>query len=142
MADSYREALVGCLVTLRALRVHCPPTLTIRHLEIAIWIFLQSGITRKDLSRLLPELSEPSLRKYISDLQKTSWRDSYGGACGKAQFNLVKVEERESDYRYKHLHLTDTGHEMMKTIAMKMADVTPCVDIESILAIGADGRTH
>ena len=80
MADSYREALVGCLVTLRALRVHCPPTINIRHLEIAIWIFLQPGITRKDLSRLLPELSEPSLRKYISDLQKTSWRDSYGGA--------------------------------------------------------------
>lgn len=130
MLKNYKEPLAGCLATLRALRAHCSPSINIRHLEIVISIYLFPGITRKQLNELLPELSEPSLRKYINDLQNTSWRNNYSGASNVAQLNLVRVVENEKDSRYKHLYLTDIGQEMMKTIAEKMADGISCMEIK------------
>ena len=129
MTEEDREIMTGCLATLQTLRVNCVPTINIRHLEIVIHIFLNPGITRQELTEQVPELSESSLRRYIKELTNVSWRDSYGGAIDTPNHNLIRIEDSNTDMRFKHLYLTDSGMAMMNTVAKKLQDSMSCLDI-------------
>ena len=122
MSDDEREVMAGCLATLQTLRTHTSPTITMRHLEIVIHIFLHPGITRQELTKQIPAISESSLRRYIKELCKVSWKDSYGGASNMPGYNLISIEESDIDHRVKPLYLTDAGTQMMSSIAKKLQD--------------------
>ena len=122
MSDDEKEVMAGCLATLQTLRTHTSPTITMRHLEIVIHIFLHPGITRQELTKQIPAISESSLRRYIKELCKVSWKDSYGGASNMPGYNLISIEESDIDHRVKPLYLTDAGTQMMSSIAKKLQD--------------------
>ena len=142
MSDEDREVIVGCLATLQTLRIHSSPTITMRHLEIVIHIFLQPGITRQELTNKIPAISESSLRRYIKELCKVSWKDSYSEASNTPSHNLIRIEESENDQRVKPLYLTEAGSEMMNSIVKKLQDSMSSFVAQSNDAIHSNDLRH
>ena len=142
MSDEDREVMAGCLATLQTLRAHSSPTITMRHLEIVIHIYLQPGINRQELTKQIPAISESSLRRYIKELCKVSWKDSYGEASNMPSHNLIRIEESENDQRVKPLYLTETGTEMMNSIAKKLQDSMSGFVAQPSVAIQSNDWRH
>ena len=122
MIEEDKDVLADCLATLQTLRTHTSPSISIRHLEIVIHIYLRPGIVFQELTKLIPEISESSLRKYIKELGKVLWKESYAGASNQPAHNLIRFEENNGDYNANPLYLTDAGTVMMYAIAKKMQD--------------------
>ena len=115
-----QQLISGCLATIKTIRNSTSSSITIRHLEILFHIYLREGITRQQLQEVLPEISETSLRRYIDQLGKASWKQNYRDAQG-VKLNLIR-EELGEDSRYKHIYLNDEGRDIIQSVIYKMLD--------------------
>ena len=138
--DDDNQIVAGCLATIQTLRIYTHSTLTIRHLEILLYIYLHEGITRQRLQEFLPELSESSIRRYIEQLGKVQWKESYAKAQG-IQHNLIR-EIRGDDSRYKHLYLNESGRKVILMITEKMRDSMKCLELPQNLTLITNNRIN
>jgi len=114
------QLITGCLATFKTIKGKTTSLITIRHLEILFHIYLHEGITRQELHKSLPGLSETSLRRYIDQLGKSEWKVNYKESQG-IKLDLIR-EEFGDDTRYKHIYLNESGRNLITSIVRKMVD--------------------
>lgn len=119
MTDN-QQVVTACLATLKTIKQSTTSLLTIRHLEILLYVYLHEGITRQDLHNYLPGLSETSLRRYVDQLGKAEWKINYKDSQG-VQLDLIR-EEYGDDNRYKHIFLNQAGRTLVQLVVQKLLD--------------------
>ena len=120
-----KDIISGCAATIQALRVHSSSSLSINHLEILFYIYLNDGITRQKLLERIPNVSPSTIKRHIKELCEVSWSKDYSSKIKHFGHNLIIETDDENDFRIKHLHLNEKGHLIIKTVVHKMQD---CAD--------------
>ena len=118
------DVIAGCIAAIQALQMHSAAQLSMNHYLILFYIFLHDGITRKELTEQLPNVSKEMVQRYVKDLL--------------IEHKLLTETEAETDTRYKNLHLNDNGHQIILTVVQKMQDCASCLKIDSNLNLSAD----
>ncbi len=94
--------IANCVDTIRALRAHSSLSITMNHIEILFIIFLNDKITRNDLATRIPKLTHTTVKRYVKDLIH--------------EHELVTETDCEEDFRLKHLHISERGHQLIATV--------------------------
>ena len=107
------DVIAACIAVIQALRGQSVAQLSMSHYELLFYVFLHDGITRNELIDQIPPVSATSMKRYVKELMNEQ--------------NLITETESESDFRVKHLHLTEKGYQIIKTIVDKMQDCATCL---------------
>ena len=107
------DVIAGCIAAIQSLKGHATAQLSMNHYELLFYIFLRDSITRNELIEQVPLVSPTTVKRYVKELMN--------------DHNLLTETENENDFRVKHLHLTEKGHQIIKTIVSKMQDCASCL---------------
>lgn len=121
------DVIAGCIAAILALQAHSAAQLSMNHYLILFYIFLQDGITRTELIEKIPNAKRETIRRQVKDLME--------------EYALLVDTENEEDFRVKHLHLTEKGFQIIKTVVTKMQDCATCLK-DPVLGAVANKGVH
>ncbi|MEM7400584.1 MAG: winged helix-turn-helix transcriptional regulator [Pseudomonadota bacterium] len=105
------DVIAGCIAAIQALRNNSASQLSMNHYEMLFYAFVKPGITRTDIAEQ-SNISTNTVKRCIKDLLDS---------------NLMSEIEKEEDFRYKSLHLTENGYKIISTVVKKMQDCASCL---------------
>ncbi len=106
------DIITGCVTAIQALRVNSATHLSMNHYELLFYVFLHDGITRQEIINRIPKAKPTSIKRYIKDLL--------------VEHDLIVETDGKDDFRLKHLHLNEKGHQIIKTVVTKMQECARC----------------
>ncbi|MGH1538500.1 MAG: hypothetical protein ACRBDX_10730 [Gammaproteobacteria bacterium] len=122
------DIITGCVTAIQALRANSATHLSMNHYELLFYIFLHDGITRQEIINRIPNAKPSSIKRYIKDLL--------------VEHTLLVETDSNEDFRIKHLHLNEKGHQIIKTVVNKMQECATCLKTEPILEQFAHRNAH
>lgn len=108
-----KEIIAGCIAAIDALQNEGSAALSFNHMQILMYIFLNDGISRKELRELIKNSSKEIIQRRTKDL-----------LC---EHRYISETESDHDSRYKRLHLTEEGYNVIITVVKKMQDCATCL---------------
>lgn len=117
------DVIAGCISAIQALRGHAAAQLSMNHYELLFNIYLYDGITRNELIDQIPQVSATTIKRYVKELMN--------------DLDLITETDSEDDFRVKHLHLNQKGHQIIKTVVSKMQDCATCLKTDQDLGLYA-----
>jgi DNA-binding MarR family transcriptional regulator len=108
-----QDIIAGCIAAIEALQTTGSASLSFNHMQILMYIFLNDGISRKELRERISISSKEVIQRHTKDLL-------YG-------HGYISETESDLDSRYKHLHLTEEGYNVIITVVRKMQDCATCL---------------
>ena len=111
-----KEIIAGCIAAIEALQTRGSAALSFNHMQILMHIFLNDGISRKQLRELISSSTKESIQRHTKDL-----------LC---DHKYISETESDLDSRFKRLHLTEEGYNVIITVVRKMEDCATCLKPE------------
>ncbi len=97
---------------IQELRTFGVKDLSIVHIEIFFTIFVKEEITRQDLVKYIPKISDATLKRYVIDLIHDHM--------------LITEKECDRDSRLKHLSVSEKG---LKLIELEIKRLRECLSL-------------
>ncbi len=107
------DVITGCVAAIQALRAASASHLSMNHYELLFYIFLHDGISRNEIIKRIPQAKPSSIKRYINELL--------------TEHTLLIETNSDEDFRIKHLHLSEKGHQIIKTVTNKMQECATCL---------------
>ena len=92
-------------------------TIQLHHLHALFLIYMNEGITRKEIHNLIGNFSYTQTKQHIADLKKLSLHHKGKRPLG---FDLIHEIEDERDAKLKHLYLNENGKELCEMLALRV----------------------
>lgn len=127
-----QDIIAGCIAAIEALQNDGSASLSFNHMQILMHIFLNKGISRKELRERIKNSSKEAIQRHTKEL-----------LC---EHKYISETESKQDSRYKHLHLTEEGYKVIITVVKKMQDCATCLkpgyNPDARINLFADDEVH